>query len=103
MGRNRDVGPMPEVIVCGGIDIEKQDTAGLIARLRKLKFYGNSIARLHGHLCACQAACWTAIAAQSIGKTSTLPRGVPRHRGDARALPRRSQRFTCAGARRLRI
>ncbi len=42
-GSYRDVGPMPEVIVCGGIDIEKQDTAGLIARLRKLKFYGNSI------------------------------------------------------------
>jgi len=38
-----DVGPMPEIIVCAGVDVHKQDHALLIGRLRRLSFYGVSI------------------------------------------------------------
>jgi transcriptional regulator GlxA family with amidase domain len=38
-----DVGPMPEIIVCAGIDVHKQDHSALIGRLRRLSFYGVSI------------------------------------------------------------
>ncbi|MFM8700854.1 MAG: GlxA family transcriptional regulator [Hyphomicrobiales bacterium] len=38
-----DIGPMPNVVVCGGIDIQRQDHSALIAKLRRLAFYGVSI------------------------------------------------------------
>lgn len=38
-----DVGPMPEIIVCSGIDVQKYDHSVLISKLRKLAFYGVSI------------------------------------------------------------
>lgn len=42
-GSYADVGPMPEIIVCAGIDVTRVDHQALIARLRKLAFYGVSI------------------------------------------------------------
>ena len=38
-----DIGPMPNVVVCGGIDIQRQDHSLLVAKLRRLAFYGVSI------------------------------------------------------------
>ncbi|MDR3375833.1 MAG: GlxA family transcriptional regulator [Ancalomicrobiaceae bacterium] len=42
-GSYRDLGPMPEVIVCAGLDVQKIDHSLLITKLRKLAFYGVSI------------------------------------------------------------
>ena len=42
-GGYRDLGPMPEVIVCAGLDVQKIDHSLLITKLRKLAFYGVSI------------------------------------------------------------
>ncbi len=39
-GSIADVGPMPHVVVCSGIDVQKQELGGLIAKLRRLAFYG---------------------------------------------------------------
>lgn len=38
-----DVGPLPLVVVCGGADIHLIDHTAVIARLRRLSFYGCSI------------------------------------------------------------
>ena len=64
-GSYGDVGPMPEIIVCSGMDVQKYDHGPLIAKLRKLAFYGVSIGAvctgtyilaraglLNGHRCA---------------------------------------------------
>lgn len=45
-GSFADLGPMPQVIVCGGAEIRAQDHAILIAKLRKLAFYGVTIGAL---------------------------------------------------------
>lgn len=42
-GAYKDLGPLPEVLVCGGNGIEHVDLKELIPRLRKLAFYGGSI------------------------------------------------------------
>ena len=42
-GSYRDLGPMPEVVICAGIDVQKADHSVLITKLRKLAFYGVSI------------------------------------------------------------
>jgi transcriptional regulator GlxA family with amidase domain len=42
-GSFNDVGPMPDVIVCAGIDVHRLLTRDLIARLRRLSLYGTSI------------------------------------------------------------
>jgi transcriptional regulator GlxA family with amidase domain len=42
-GSFNDVGPMPEIIVCSGVNVHKHDHTQLIARLRRLSFYGVSI------------------------------------------------------------
>ena len=42
-GAYRDVGPMPEIIVCAGVDVTRLDHDALIAKLRRLAFYGTSI------------------------------------------------------------
>ncbi len=42
-GSIADIGPMPNVVVCGGVDIQRQDHSLLIAKLRRLAFYGVSI------------------------------------------------------------
>ncbi|NBR12851.1 MAG: AraC family transcriptional regulator, partial [Alphaproteobacteria bacterium] len=42
-GSIADIGPMPNVVVCGGLDIQRQDHSLLIAKLRRLAFYGVSI------------------------------------------------------------
>jgi AraC family transcriptional regulator, glycine betaine-responsive activator len=42
-GSFADVGPMPEIIVCAGVDVHRHDHSTLIARLRRLSFYGVSI------------------------------------------------------------
>ncbi len=39
-GSISDIGPMPHVVVCSGIDVQKQELGGLIAKLRRLAFYG---------------------------------------------------------------
>lgn len=38
-----DVGPMPEIVVCAGVNVQRHDHTQLIARLRRLSFYGVSI------------------------------------------------------------
>lgn len=45
-GAYADIGPMPQVIVCGGADIQNSDQSVLIAKLRKLAFYGVTIGAL---------------------------------------------------------
>ena len=42
-GSYRDIGPMPEIVVCAGLDVQKYDHSVLVAQLRKLAFYGVSI------------------------------------------------------------
>ncbi|MCP8940200.1 GlxA family transcriptional regulator [Alsobacter sp. SYSU M60028] len=42
-GAYADVGPMPAVVVCAGIDVQRFDHRELIAKLRTLAFYGVSI------------------------------------------------------------
>jgi transcriptional regulator GlxA family with amidase domain len=42
-GSYADVGPMPAVVVCSGIDVQRFDHRELIAKLRTLAFYGVSI------------------------------------------------------------
>lgn len=42
-GSFSDVGPMPEIVVCAGVNVQKHDHSALIARLRRLSFYGVSI------------------------------------------------------------
>lgn len=42
-GAYADVGPLPDVIVCGGIDVRRHVSRELIARLRRLSLYGTSI------------------------------------------------------------
>ena len=42
-GSYADVGPMPSVVVCAGIDVHRFDHRELIAKLRTLAFYGVSI------------------------------------------------------------
>lgn len=42
-GAYTDVGPMPDVVVCAGIDVRNGTTRELIARLRRLSLYGTSI------------------------------------------------------------
>jgi AraC family transcriptional regulator, glycine betaine-responsive activator len=42
-GSYADVGPMPEIIVCAGLNVQKHDHSVLIAKLRRLAFYGVSI------------------------------------------------------------
>ena len=42
-GGYREVGPMPEIVVCAGLEVEKLDHSVLVAQLRKLAFYGVSI------------------------------------------------------------
>lgn len=42
-GSYREIGPMPEIVVCAGIDVQKYDHSVLVAQLRKLAFYGVSI------------------------------------------------------------
>jgi AraC family transcriptional regulator, glycine betaine-responsive activator len=37
-GSFADVGPMPEIIVCAGVDVHRHDHSTLIARLRRLSF-----------------------------------------------------------------
>jgi AraC family transcriptional regulator, glycine betaine-responsive activator len=39
-GSIADIGPMPNVVVCAGVDVQKQELGGLIAKLRRLAFYG---------------------------------------------------------------
>jgi AraC family transcriptional regulator, glycine betaine-responsive activator len=39
-GSIADIGPMPYVVVCSGLDVQKQELGGLIAKLRRLAFYG---------------------------------------------------------------
>lgn len=38
-----EVGPMPEIIVCSGVNVQAHDHSLLISRLRRLSFYGVSI------------------------------------------------------------
>lgn len=45
-GAFADIGPMPQVIVCGGAGVGQQDHSVLIAKLRKLAFYGVTIGAL---------------------------------------------------------
>lgn len=42
-GSYADVGPMPAVVVCAGLDVHRFDHRELIAKLRTLAFYGVSI------------------------------------------------------------
>jgi transcriptional regulator GlxA family with amidase domain len=42
-GSYADVGPMPAVVVCAGVDVHRFDHRELIAKLRTLAFYGVSI------------------------------------------------------------
>jgi putative intracellular protease/amidase len=42
-GAYADVGPMPAVVVCAGLDVHRFDHRELIAKLRTLAFYGVSI------------------------------------------------------------
>jgi transcriptional regulator GlxA family with amidase domain len=42
-GAYADVGPMPAVLVCSGLDVQRFDHRELIAKLRTLAFYGVSI------------------------------------------------------------
>jgi transcriptional regulator GlxA family with amidase domain len=42
-GSYADVGPMPAVVVCAGVDVQRFDHRELIAKLRTLAFYGVSI------------------------------------------------------------
>lgn len=42
-GGYADVGPMPAVLVCSGVDVQRFDHRELIAKLRTLAFYGVSI------------------------------------------------------------
>ncbi len=91
--------------MCGGIDIEKQDTAGLIAAAAQAQIYGNSI----GAVCT---------GTYGLAKAGLLDRfrcAIHWENFDAfreefpdievtqELYEVRSQRFTCAGARRLRI
>jgi AraC family transcriptional regulator, glycine betaine-responsive activator len=39
-GSIADIGPMPHVVVCAGLDVQKQELGGLVAKLRRLAFYG---------------------------------------------------------------
>jgi AraC family transcriptional regulator, glycine betaine-responsive activator len=42
-GSYADVGPMPELVVCAGVNVQKHDHAALIAKLRRLALCGASI------------------------------------------------------------
>jgi transcriptional regulator GlxA family with amidase domain len=42
-GSYADVGPMPEIVVCAGLDVQKHTSPALMAKLRRLAFYGASI------------------------------------------------------------
>jgi AraC family transcriptional regulator, glycine betaine-responsive activator len=42
-GAYADVGPMPAVVVCSGLDVQRFDHRDLIAKLRTLAFYGVTI------------------------------------------------------------
>jgi len=42
-GSFAEIGPLPDVIVCGGIDIHRTVSRELLARLRRLALYGTSI------------------------------------------------------------
>jgi transcriptional regulator GlxA family with amidase domain len=42
-GAYADVGPMPAVLICSGVDVQRHDHRELIAKLRTLAFYGVSI------------------------------------------------------------
>ena len=42
-GSYADVGPMPAVVVCAGVDVQRFDHRDLISKLRTLAFYGVSI------------------------------------------------------------
>src|SRR6478736_9913925 len=42
-GSYADVGPMPAVVVCSGLDVHRFDHRELIAKLRTLAFYGVQI------------------------------------------------------------
>ncbi|GGH29103.1 AraC family transcriptional regulator [Alsobacter metallidurans] len=42
-GAYADVGPMPAVVVCAGVDVHRFDHGALIAKLRTLAFYGVQI------------------------------------------------------------
>jgi transcriptional regulator GlxA family with amidase domain len=42
-GSYGDVGPLPIIVVCAGVNVQKHDHAALIAKLRRLAFYGVSI------------------------------------------------------------
>jgi AraC family transcriptional regulator, glycine betaine-responsive activator len=39
-GSIADIGPLPHIVVCSGIDVQKQPIGSLIAKLRRLAFYG---------------------------------------------------------------
>jgi AraC family transcriptional regulator, glycine betaine-responsive activator len=39
-GSIADIGPMPLLVVCSGINVNRQELGGLIAKLRRLAFYG---------------------------------------------------------------
>jgi AraC family transcriptional regulator, glycine betaine-responsive activator len=39
-GSIADIGPLPHVVVCGGLNVQRQPVASLYAKLRRLAFYG---------------------------------------------------------------
>jgi transcriptional regulator GlxA family with amidase domain len=42
-GSIADIGPMPHVVVCSGLDVGRQPLGNLVAKLRRLAFYGVAI------------------------------------------------------------